>query len=242
MSAPTTADLQTTVMNNSGATLFFEFLGRHGKTLAPSATYSFVGTMPCLPPVLTDQKLYQYQQSLLPQNGNPAILVVISSPRPIIADPSSAAIVANPTVAATATATGGGSSGGSLAAGNYGIAYTFVNAWGETTVGTSLLASLTVGATNIPRVTVPALPTGATSINIYVTAESGGTPSPATLRRYATGITTTTHDLAIALPTLGPSNPAPPTSNTTQAPESFGVDITNATLGIQDPSMGRVLV
>ncbi len=122
--------------------------------------------------------------------------------------------VINPTVAATATATGGGASGGLLAAGDYFFAYTWVTALGETTAGTAFASevtgAVTVGTANKPRVTIPALPTGVTSANIYATAAAG---LSGTETLYATGITTTTFDLIFAagsdpLATL-------PTSNTT---------------------------
>jgi hypothetical protein len=117
--------------------------------------------------------------------------------------------LANPTTQATASATGGGSTGGFFAAGTHYISYTFVNGFGETTAGTSESAQLTVSAGNIPRITLPSLPTGATSINLYATAASGATGSEVL---YAQGITTTTYDMAIASPV---STVTPPTANTT---------------------------
>lgn len=120
------------------------------------------------------------------------------------------AALANPTTQATATATGGGSSGGALAAGTYFIAYTFVGPGGETTVGTSESAQLTVASGNKPRVTIPALPTGGRSINLYVTAVGG---SAGTETLYATGITTTTFDLLFAAGT-DTTLPAPPKVST----------------------------
>lgn len=101
----------------------------------------------------------------------------------------------NPTTQATATATGGGATGGALPAGDYYIAYTFLSASGETMVGSSTSALLTVGATNIPRVTLPALPLGARGINIYLTQASGAAN---TARLYKRNVTTTTADLALA--------------------------------------------
>ena len=84
---------------------------------------------------------------------------------------------ANPAAACTATATGGGASGGSLYVGTtatFFISYTNCDAFGETTPGSSELASaLTVASTNIPQVTLPALPGGVDSRNIYVTAANG---------------------------------------------------------------------
>jgi hypothetical protein len=104
--------------------------------------------------------------------------------------------------APTVDPTGGGGSGGSLQAGVYFIQYTFVGPFGETWgsaghTGASPV-TFTVGAGEIPRVTLPALPTGATSIKIYLT-QAGEAAGTETL--YASGITTTTHDLTAATTT-----------------------------------------
>lgn len=131
----------------------------------------------------------------------------------IVLDKMAAANAAksNPTTQATATATGGGATGGSLAAGTYYLAYTWVDAFGETTIGTSESAQLTVSATNIPRITIPSLPTGCQCANIYITPVGGAS---GTEQLYATGITGTTFDLSYAAPSLQPGD-AVPASNTT---------------------------
>jgi hypothetical protein len=122
--------------------------------------------------------------------------------------------IVNPTTALTMTATGGGSTGGSLPAGAYLASYTWVDGAGETLVGTSELASaVTVAAGNIPQVTIPAVPTGACAANIYLTA-AGGASRSETL--YATGVTTTTFNLSFAAG-ADTTNPVPPTANTTGA-------------------------
>jgi hypothetical protein len=116
-----------------------------------------------------------------------------------------------PTVAATATATGGGSSGGLLAAGTYYFVITESNGFGETTAGPES-AQLTVGSTNIPRITFQTLKAGNTSRNVYLGAVGGTTGGPYYL--YASGITAATYDMAVA----APSNSYavnPPTINTT---------------------------
>src|SRR5437667_367164 len=100
--------------------------------------------------------------------------------------------IANPTTQATVAVTGGGSSGGTLPAGAYFVSYTFKTTEGETTAGTSESATFTVASGNIPRVTVPALPNGAVSINIYLTNTAGGT---GTEKLYRRDITSTTVDL-----------------------------------------------
>src|SRR5438105_3705874 len=66
---------------------------------------------------------------------------------------------ADPTAAPTAAATGGGPTGGLLAAGTYYFVHTESNGIGETKISPEG-SQLTVGATNIPRFTFPALKTG----------------------------------------------------------------------------------
>lgn len=117
---------------------------------------------------------------------------------------------ANPTTAPTATATGGGASGGNLAAGDYFYAYTWVDLFGETLAKESV-AALTVASGNIPRITIPSLPTGVQSANIYLTEADGAS---GTARLYATGISSTTFDCSYALKTDGPDATVPD-SNTT---------------------------
>jgi hypothetical protein len=119
----------------------------------------------------------------------------------------------NPTVQATVSATGGGSSGGFLPAGNYFASYTFYDGVGETTTGSSQSASFTVATGNIPQVTLPALPTGASGINLYLT-EAGGAAGTETL--YATGITATTFNASYGAGS-DTSMPKPPTVNGTGA-------------------------
>lgn len=119
--------------------------------------------------------------------------------------------LANPSVQATVSATGGGSSGGLLPAGTYYCSYTFLGPGGETTVGTSESASFTISSGNKPQVSLPAVPSGGRSINLYLTAV-GGAVGTETL--YATGITGTTFNMIYAAGT-DVTGPAPPTTNTT---------------------------
>src|SRR5947209_6026650 len=83
------------------------------------------------------------------------------------------------TLAPTAapTATGGGSIGGLLAAGTYYLVFTESNGFGETTKSPES-AQLTVGATNIPRVTFPSLKTGNLARRLYLGARNGPTGGP----------------------------------------------------------------
>lgn len=125
--------------------------------------------------------------------------------------------VANPTTQATVAVTGGGSTGGLLAAGTYYVAYSWTTAHGETTRGTSESAQFTVAAGNIPRVTIPSLPAGAAAANIHLTA-AGGASGSSTL--YATGVTGTTYDLSMPSQTrYFPTSSYPaPTVNKTAGP------------------------
>ena len=117
----------------------------------------------------------------------------------------------DPSTQATATATGGGASGGSLAAGTYYITYSFCDAFGETLAG-GRSAQLTVGATNIPRITLPANPTGVAYKNVYLTA-AGGASGTEVL--YATGISGTSFDASYAA--WSDPGMTAPTANTTGA-------------------------
>jgi len=83
---------------------------------------------------------------------------------------------------------------GSLAAGTYYLNFTETNGFGETSISTES-SQLTVSSGNIPRVTFPALQGGNVARNLYITAVNG---SSGTEVLYATGITTTTYDLAQA--------------------------------------------
>jgi hypothetical protein len=120
-----------------------------------------------------------------------------------------------PTAAATATATGGGSAGGNLAAGTYYFVFTETNGIGETTAAPES-AQLTAAAGNIPQVTFPALKSGNSARNLYLTQANGSTGTEVL---YAAGITTTTYNLSAAHPAAtsntGADVLAPPTANTT---------------------------
>jgi len=118
--------------------------------------------------------------------------------------------ITNPSTQITVSATGGGASGGTLPAGTYYATCTHTNCIGETTAGTTRSASFTISLGNKPRITVPALPTGAVATNIYLTA-AGGASGTEVL--YATGITGTTYDATTS--TFVDSARSAPTTNTT---------------------------
>ena len=97
----------------------------------------------------------------------------------------------NPGSAPTVSATGGGIGGGSLQAGDYYVRYSFVGDFGETWASNAS-SVFTVSAGNIPRVTIPALPTGADSANIYL-SPTDGAATECTL--YLSSVAPTTVDL-----------------------------------------------
>lgn len=125
-----------------------------------------------------------------------------------------------PTTTPTINVTGGGSSGGSLQAGSYYLKYTFFNAQGETTVSTES-SQFTVSAGNIPRVTVQALPAGATGWRIYLTAAGGAQNSET---KYNSDYTSTPIDLSAAQS----SGAAMPSNNTAYYGPLWYVGLKNA--------------
>lgn len=128
------------------------------------------------------------------------------------------AAIANPASQATVNVTGGGSTGGLLPAGVYYVAYTYSDGWGETLLGTSLSASFTVAAGNIPQMTFhDTPPTNADFRNIYLTLAGGASGA---VGLYATGIAvaTTTFNLSFAGPQYASGSlEAAPSTNTTGA-------------------------
>lgn len=118
--------------------------------------------------------------------------------------------IANPTTAPTMTATGGGGSGGTLPAGAYYTAYAWNNGFGRTAAIESV-STVTITLGQIPRVTIPALPTGCVSAYIYVTAAGGASGTT----KYYKATTGTTADLTIAA--FEDDTVSAPTTNTTAA-------------------------
>lgn len=111
-----------------------------------------------------------------------------------------------PVTAATVSATGVQSTGGSFAAGVYKVVFTEVNGIGETTASPES-AAMTVAAGNQPLITFPALQTGNISRNLYIG------PAGAEVL-YATGLTAVTTAVTAAAPTNSFAVSAP-TVNTT---------------------------
>jgi len=99
---------------------------------------------------------------------------------------------ANPSTTPTVDPTGGASVGGNLQAGTYYLKYTDVATAGGETLPSPESLQFTVVAGDIPQVTLPSLPSGISSRNIYITPTNGVSNSE-TL--YLTGVTTTTQNL-----------------------------------------------
>lgn len=236
---PDTSTLYTTVKNPTAGAITYGYLGPHGKRILAGATYTFLGDI--------DVQVKQghghrgrrwkaLERDLLANR-----IEIVSTPSPIFANATPDAAIVNPTTqASNATSTGG-----SLAVGYYKTAYTFVNQWGETTKGTSLSAAIQVPDSTNDRVVVtvpdPAGVTNAVSVNVYMTAmaASSGAVDATTLRKVgsvASGSTTLNVD---TLPAIDGTHPIPPTTNTSKAPTSFVLGITDGTLGTADPSWGR---
>ena len=111
-----------------------------------------------------------------------------------------------PTEPPQVNVSGGGSTGGLLAAGSYFVQYTFVNSSGESTPSPAS-STFAVTAGQIPTIGLPTAPAGNT-INLYLSNSSAGSGS-ATL--YQSAITTTSVNLSQA----AGAGPALPTGVTT---------------------------
>ena len=236
---PAVTDLYTTIKNTSGATRKFGFIPPHGKELTSGQEYTVFGNF--VDHLMAGGRLSMRKKAAVEAALNSGAMELLATPRVILKDTAQQAALANPTVQTTAAT----STGGSLATGYYKFAYTFVSTWGESTVGTSLSAALQIpDATNDRAViTVPAADsvTNCTAVNVYATAmaASSGAVDATTLRKVGqvTGATTSLN--LDTLPAVGPSNPAPPSSNTTKGPTMVGIKSTNGTLGYVDVSTGR---
>lgn len=233
---PDTTDLYTVVKNTSGKSLYFGFLGPRGQTLAADATYTVFGN-------LQDSRNWNRRKQLgLEKALEKGLITIIKSPVPIIADTSPTAPLANPVTMATNTTT----TGGDLPLGYYKTAYTIVNTWGETTIGSSLSAAIQVANTTNDRIVVttpsPNSITGATAINIYITAPAATAAGvdPATLRKVGTITGATTTFNIDNVPAVSPTNPLVPQVNTTGGPSSHGLTVTAGMVDVKDPSWGRV--
>jgi len=123
------------------------------------------------------------------------------------------------------------------ATGNY-FGYTWVHAHGETTLGASVSTLTTIAAGNVPRVTIPALPTGAVSANIYMSNTNGASTALVLVK---TGVTGLTADITAATwnGTTFAAGTSPPTVNTTIGALAPGVYYANFT---ESDGVGETLI
>jgi hypothetical protein len=167
---PDTSFLYSTVKNLMGVDHVFGYLPPHGKKLLANQTYTVPGDLATRilsrRPTPMIRSFKSLERDLLANR-----LAIESTPRPIFFDANPPAAVANPTVAITAS-NAAGSTLWTGTTGAYTLWYTWINAYGETTVGASQLAApvtLTNGVSKL-QTTTPALPTGATGVNYYISA------------------------------------------------------------------------
>jgi hypothetical protein len=185
MVAPaTTTTLYSTVKNLVGVPHYFGYIGAHGRRLAAGSSYTVPGNV--VDSVLNKPgyKRRNYFKAM-ERDLLAGRLAIEQTPSPIFIDLAPAAAVANPTVAITASNSAGSVVWTGLS-GSYYFYYTWISAFGETTVGTSVIASaltLTNGTSQL-QVTVPSLPSGATGVNVYASTTAG---SEVFLATYATG-------------------------------------------------------
>ncbi len=224
--SPAAAPTVTVSGVGTGATLtpgnyyvkYTYFNSRGETTASPESTQFTVGvdqiprvTLPALPAGITGINLYA-----TPRNAGPAAVIKYNSaaittttydmPLPVPSSGSTppstnTATIASPTTKPTVSATGGGSVGGSLVAGTYRVGYTYVTANGESRMSPES-DPFTIAAGNIPRVTLPALPSGVTKIRLYSTSVNG---APGYDAFYADNITTTTYDMSAAASQAAPA-------------------------------------
>jgi hypothetical protein len=226
-------DLVTRVKNKSGNSRFFAYLGPMGKTLAANATYDFPGDLRSMLGSDT-RKLDAFNADLIAGR-----LTVLSTPSPVIRDTAPDSPLADPTTQATVNVTGGGASGGNLPAGTYQVAYSFYSNMGET-LAAGRSATFTVASGNIPRVTLPALPGGASGFVLYLSDTNAPT---AALKKWSSGVNAAAvQDLSSTtwFGSLTFANAAAvPTANTTDGPESRTLTCADGVLASADPSWGR---
>ena len=88
------------------------------------------------------------------------------------ADRHQPAIGHSATAAPTVEASGGGTTGGRLAPGTYFVLYTFAYPNDPESFPSPASTTFVVTAGEIPQVTLPALPTGASGYNVYLSNSS----------------------------------------------------------------------
>jgi hypothetical protein len=225
--------LTTLVKNKSGASRFFPYLSPQGVTLANNGTFSFPGD------IRIAASLDPRHATALNADLIAGRLVILSSPSQVIRDTAPDSPLADPTTTATVSVTGGGSTGGALPAGTYQVAYSFTTNNGETLVG-GRSTTFTVSSGNIPRVTLPSLPSGANGFVLYLSNTNAPT---STLKKWAAGSTAgAIQDLNASTwygSTTFTNAASVPAANTTDGPESKVLTCADGSLSTADASWGR---
>ena len=117
--------------------------------------------------------------------------------------------------APSAPTSGAPTSGGSCTAGTHVWAYTFVNAAGETTIGSNSSAQTCGANATVPLTVIAAGPTGTTARKVYQSL--AGTTTPLYLLTTLANNTTTTYSAATADGSLGAVSPASNTTGNSQS-------------------------
>ena len=157
-------------------------------------------TLPLLPVGATGYNIYLSNPSATPGSATfyaggvtvSAFNLLNAAPQGGAVPPATNPVTGAPTVTPTVSPTGGGASGGTLTPGTYFVFYTSVNAAGTQSPPSVSSTIFTVTAGNIPQVTLPPLPAGATGYDLYLsdkTAQSG------TAVLWLSGITSTVVNL-----------------------------------------------
>lgn len=136
--------------------------------------------------------------------GTNIILPIVNTTNPITA-------LVNPSVAVTGVA--GAQAGATLAAGTYFYSYTAVNAYGETTKGTSISAGVVVTLNQKVTLTISAI-TGAYYYKIYRTAPGGAAGTEVYLMTVPAALLAPVDD-GNYVPIVTLAGTTPPTANTT---------------------------
>lgn len=130
------------------------------------ATFAPDQLLPWMRPDLARTEAVQMAASLTVAKGQPLAVLAASGKATVL----SATVIA-PGTGFSLSATG---SDGTIPAGAYNLAYTFVNSAGETTISNSV--TVTVGSTNHIVVPTVALASGATAIRLYMSLIGTTTP------------------------------------------------------------------
>lgn len=167
-----TSMLYTTVKNLLGVDHVFGYLPPHGKKVLANNAFSVPGNL--IERVLGNRCLGNYNRrgwKSLERDLLQGRLAIEKTPPPIFFDASAPTGLSNPSGAIAFGTVGGTTWTGTT--GNYFFAYTYLNAYGETSIGSTRSAAQTLtNGTTKEQVNIPAQ-AGATSANLYASTTSG---------------------------------------------------------------------